>query len=263
MNKASRTILITLAAFGVYFLLDESFFSSLRGWLNHSIDLWGISHIITYIIIGLPIIIGTWLIHKDGRVYKYLGLDGGIIQAFIFGLLCTSPMFIGYALSYDFNYDFSLNRFLMAVLAAAFFEEFYFRGFLFGQLYRYTNWGFIPAVIIGAILFGAVHLYQGKEMSELLDIFLITFMGAVLYAWAYVEWNYNLWVPIFLHLLMNLSWELFSAGENALGGAASNLFRGATIALIIILTLAYKRRRAEKPAVNRNTIWMKRNQAGA
>jgi hypothetical protein len=56
---------------------------------------------------------------------------------------------------------------------------------------------------------------------------------------------------------MNLSWGLFSAGENALGGLYSNVFRIATIALIIILTVVYKRKSNKKFVVNKNTLWMK------
>ena len=86
-----------------------------------------------------------------------------------------------------------------------------------------------------------------------------TFMGSVFFAWLYVEWNFNLWVPVFLHMLMNLSWFIFSVSDNALGNVSSNLYRGLTIALSIILTLIYKKRKGEKLLVNRETIIIKKN----
>ena len=257
-----RTIVITLFAFGVYFIVDENYFRIIRGWINEQINQLGFSHIIAYIIVGIPIVLGTILIHRNNKILENWGLNKGIMKAFAFALLCTLPMFVGYMILSKFNADFSFNSLLITVISAAFFEELYFRGFLFGQIYRYTKWGFIPSVIIGAVLFGLVHLYQGTEIGEIIGIFLITFLGGILYAWVFVEWNYNLWVPIFLHLLMNLSWGLFSVGENALGGLYANVFRVATITLIIVLTIIYKRRIGENLRINKNSIWMKKIKTG-
>jgi predicted exporter len=97
-------------------------------------------------------------------------------------------------------------------------------------------------------------LYQGTELSELIGILLITFLGGILYAWVYIEWNNNLWVPIFLHLFMNLSWGLFSVAENALGGTYANIFRLITILLIIGLTIAYKIRAKLDFEINKRTL---------
>ncbi len=257
MNNTLRIIAITLLSFGTYFMINKSYFRTIRSWLDTHINQIGVSHIIAYIIVGAPIIIGTVLIHRNSKIFESWGLNKGILKAFAFALLCTSPMFIGYAILFPFNTGFSLTTLLATVIAAAFFEELYFRGFLFGQIYRYTKWGFIPSVIIGAVLFGLVHLYQGTEMGELIGIFMVTFLGGLLYAWVFVEWNYNLWVPIFLHLLMNLSWGLFSAGDNALGGVYANVFRIATITLIIVLTIIYNRRTGKGRRINKNTLWLK------
>lgn len=169
-------------------------------------------------------------------------------------MLCTMPMFIGFALLFDFNSNISLNRILVSVVAAGVFEELYFRGFFFGQLYRYTWLGFIPSVFLGAVIFGIVHLYQGEELGELISIFLVTSLGAILFSWVYVEWDYNLWVPICLHMLMNLAWELFSVSDNALGDVYSNIFRAVTITLIIVLTIVYKKRKGKPLSINKSTI---------
>ena len=34
-------------------------------------------------------------------------------------------------------------------------------------------------------------------------------------AWFYERWGFNLWVPFFLHCLMNLAWNVFAVGESA------------------------------------------------
>ena len=56
---------------------------------------------------------------------------------------------------------------------------------------------------------------------------------------------------------MNLSWEIFKVSENALGGVTSNVFRGATIAVAIVATIIYKKRKGMKLVVNKQTLWWK------
>lgn len=257
MNKTLQIVLITLLSFGMYFLVDGAYFYDFRNWFYGITGQLAISHIIAYSIVGIPVFLGTALLHPR-RFLESLGLDKSLVIGLGFSLLCTLPMFIGFALFFEINSEFSLDRILITVLAAAVFEELYFRGFLFGQIFRYTSWGFIPSVLAGALLFGLIHLYQGTSPYELVGIFLITFLGGILYAWVYVEWHYNLWVPIFLHLLMNLSWGMFSVADNALGGTYANIFRGITILLIIGLTIGYKLKRKESFRVNKRTLFKKR-----
>lgn len=87
---------------------------------------------------------------------------------------------------------------------------------------------------------------------------MVTFFGAVFFAWLYVEWNYNLWVPILTHTLMNLSWNLFEVDNSALGDVKANLFRGLTILTAIIFTIVYKKNRNEKLTVNKQTLILKK-----
>jgi membrane protease YdiL (CAAX protease family) len=159
MNKTNKVVLITLISFGSYFLIDEMYFKEIRQWLYKLIYQWGISHILAYFIVGSPIFIGTLLLHNKETFIHSLGLEKSLfLKGMLFSLLCTLPMFIGYVLLFDVDAEFSLNTFLITIIAAAFFEELYFRGFLFGQIYRYTNWGFIPSVFIRlvATLFFAI-----------------------------------------------------------------------------------------------------------
>jgi membrane protease YdiL (CAAX protease family) len=134
-----------------------------------------------------------------------------------------------------------------------FFEEWLFRGFLFGIVFRKAGWGFIPASLIGSFFFGLAHIYQGSEVLESVFIFLITGMGAAWFAWLYVEWDFNLWVPIFFHTLMNLSWILFEVSENALGGLGANVFRAITIALSVIITVKIAKKKGFN--VNKNNLF--------
>jgi uncharacterized protein len=257
MSRSLSVIVITLLSFGFYFFLSQAYFSELRIWINGFIQHLGTSHLLVYVIVSMPIVLGASIINEFKRCQTTLGLNRSILKGALFPLICTLPMFIGFWVFLPFNNALTAEDVLISGVAAAFFEEFIFRGFLFGQLFRFTKLGFVPAVLLGAFLFAAMHLYQSDDLSTLIGIFSTTFMGAVLFAWLFAEWNYNLWVPIFLHFFMNLSWMLFAVSENAFGGFYANIFRIITIALAIIGTLVYKRRKQLPMAINKETIWMK------
>jgi membrane protease YdiL (CAAX protease family) len=234
------------------------YFKEIREWFYELINQFGTSHIIAYTISGIPLFIGTLLISRKSSLFKSLGLNKSIIKGFLFALICTLPLFIGFSFVFDFNPNIAIDTLLISIVAAGLFEELFFRGFLFGQLFKNTTLGFIPSVVFGALFFGLMHLYQSDELSELIGIFLITFLGGILFAWVYAEWNYNIWAPIFLHMLMNLSWELFSVSDTALGGLYSNVFRLISIGFVIALTLVYKKKKGLKLEINKSTIWIKK-----
>ena len=135
------------------------------------------------------------------------------------------------------------------------------RGFFFGQLFKKTRLGFFPALILSALIFASLHLYQSNDPATMFGIFTTTFLGAGLFAWLYVEWDYDLWLPIGLHFFMNLSWELFSVADNAFGGWSANLIRGLTIVFAVGGTLLYKKYLKIPLAVNRETILIKNQSA--
>ncbi len=258
MNKSTKALLIIAISFGLYFVLDNMFFKDVRKWLFNLTNQLGISHIIAYLITGIPLFLGTLLIGRSTDFFQNLGLNKSIIKGFLFALICTLPMYIGFSVIFEFNPNIKVNTILIGVVSAGFFEELYFRGFLFGLPFRKTKLGFILSVLFGALYFGSLHLYQSTEFNELLGIFLITFSGGILFAWVYAESNFNIWVPVFLHMLMNLAWELYSVSENALGGIYPNVFRFLTIALVIILTIVYKKRKGIKLAVNKKTLLLQK-----
>ncbi|MDD5150464.1 MAG: type II CAAX endopeptidase family protein [Flavobacterium sp.] len=258
MSKTTKIIVITYLAFGIYFLLDGLYFNAIRESINQVIKNGGISHILTYIISGLPLYLGVILIHNKNKVTDSLGFLGSFWQGCYISLLFTLPMFIGFALMFKLNSEMNLDEFLIKVVAAAFFEELFFRSLLFGQVFRFTKMGFIPSVLFGALLFGFIHLYQSQEFYESIGIFAITFLGGILFAWVYAEWNYNIWIPVFLHLFMNLAAMTFSATENALGGIYFNVFRTITVLLVILGTIIYKMKKNSKLEVHRQNLWIKK-----
>ncbi|GLB53479.1 hypothetical protein NBRC110019_25200 [Neptunitalea chrysea] len=258
MKNTYRIILIVAIAFIVYVTGFRTFFSAWKNSIDLTIGSMGVSHIICYVLMGIPLFTGTLLITKGKGFFTGIGLKSNAIKGILITLGFTLPMGIGSAIFFNFNNYVKLDTILIGAVAAAFFEELYFRGFLFGLIFKNTKIGFIPAIFLGAVLFAMGHLYQSNNMETLIGIFTMTFMGAILFAWLYCEWNYNLWVAIGMHFWMNLFWMLFSVSEDALGDTMANVFRFTTIALAIGFTVIYKLKKGKKLEINRYTIWMKK-----
>ena len=253
LKQEHKAIIFTIVCFAVYLILKQ-YFSSLKQYLDVFTNNGLLSYILTYSIIGIPIYIGTYAINSKINIFKNLGLSHNPIKPFVFALLFSLPMFFGGLIFFEFNREISISNVIAGSIVVGFVEELFFRGFLFGQLFKYTKLGFISSIIIGAIIFAIGHLYQSQDTLELIGIFSITFMGAILFAWLFVEWNYNLWIPVFLHSLMNLAWHLFEMDDTALGGMLSNLFRGFTILLAIVFTIIYKKKRNQELIVTKGKL---------
>ncbi len=194
--------------------------------------------------------------------FKNILVEFRIHQGFTFGLLFSfitvSPMFISSAIIGHVSETINTTTLLHHTVGAGFMEELLFRAFLFGILFRRLQWGFIPAAVLGAVIFGLGHIYQGTSMLETAGVFAVTFLGAAWFAWLFIEWDENLWIPIFLHTFMNLSWILFDVSHNALGGLYSNIFRVITIAVSITLTVLYQKGRSGL-VINRKNLWVNRS----
>ena len=219
-----------------------------------------LGYFITYLVIGIPIFVGTIIVVGRRRFFSALGLSGNMLRGVLVALLFVSPMLIGSATIGTVTTDTSypvLAKLITGTIFAGFFEELYFRAFLFGLIFRNTKLGFIPAIILGAVIFAIGHLYQSDDNTVKLGIFMVTFLGSAWFAWLYTEWNYNIWVPIFLHTLMNASWMIFDISDTAAGNTYANIFRTATIALSIAFTVIYKLRKSKTLEVNRATVLLK------
>lgn len=173
-----------------------------------------------------------------------LGMSRPILPATLFAFIATLPMLVGYGLTGTATWNWSLV--LQGAIIAAFVEEVFFRGFAYRMLHERAGWGFWPAAVFTGVVFGLMHvpldnlLRLDLSANHLLTIAL-TAAGGVFYAWLYMRWKFNLWVPIFLHMFMNLWWMVFAAGDNAVGGMTANICRGLTIAAAVVLTLNAQR----------------------
>lgn len=198
-----------------------------------------------------------FLLHARRDIASSMGLSHGFGTGLLFavtlnyllaGLIpsgaATLPMIAGYAVIGEFDRELSADEAFTWIFIAGMFEELVYRGFVFGQLFRYARWGFLPAALLAALAFGSLHLYQGHDPVSALTAFGVTALGSIFFSWLYVEWNYNLWSVIWLHTLMNLPWIVFRVSTSgAVGDIGANALRLCTIILAIGLTVAYKRKR--------------------
>lgn len=190
------------------------------------------------------------------RAMAALGLAGRPLRAFAIALLATLPM-LG-ALAWHAPLTFTAETpaaLLRSAVLPGFGEELLYRGLLFGLLFRFAGWGFLPAALGAALLFGAAHLSQGGDPTEAAGIFALTALGSLWFAWLYVEWGYDLWVPVAFHVLMNAWWVLFPVADNALGPGWFVAVRLVVLALSVLVTLAMARRRGGLRLRGRAWLW--------
>jgi membrane protease YdiL (CAAX protease family) len=98
--------------------------------------------------------------------------------------------------------DMPLIMALQTVIIAPILEEILYRGLLFRTFYDYHKNG---AHIISAFLFGFAHIYSGLfrgDLTQIIHIIPYMIMGLA-FSYAY-EKRGNLYVPILMHMLVNL-----------------------------------------------------------
>ncbi|MDH5824682.1 CPBP family intramembrane metalloprotease [Luteimonas sp. RD2P54] len=196
------------------------------------------------------------LLAGPGRALAALGLHRSPLRALALALACTLVLPLGYAAIAGFAPpERPVLEAMRVALVPGIGEEVLYRAFLFGFLFRFAGWGFLPAALVGALFFGAAHLSQGHGWSEAAAIAALTGFGALWFAWLYVEWDYDLWVPVVFHVLMNLYWALFGVADDALGPLAATLLRLTVVALSVAVTLATARRRGGRAVRGRDWLW--------
>ena len=190
-------------------------------------------------------VLAVWLIRRAGSrdVIRELGLSAPILPGFLFALGVSLPMLIGLALTRSLTPHLQLLPILFLTVFSPFVEELESRGFGVRQFQRGTRWPFWVVVWPSVVLFGWSHVEKGENLLEMAGLFFLTGSGGLLFAWLIYRWQ-NLWVPVALHICMNLWWELFSVSRTAIGGWFPFALQSLTILLAILVTLSYKRSKA-------------------
>ncbi len=189
------------------------------------------------------VILTIILLHRFSfkNVLKDIGLVKPIIPAILFGIFATLPMWIAFSVTASLATHVSWNSVFFLTLISPLSEEVVYRGFAFGQIRRHANWGFWPASIIIAVVFGLGHLGINQDLGQSVGVFLITGVGGILFAWIYEKWDYNLWAPFWLHCLMNLNWQVFEVGNSAFAGWLPTTLQVLVAITAIVLTVFKKR----------------------
>lgn len=185
--------------------------------------------------------LGIYLLYRSGpaAIFRELGLAASVLKGLGFALVASSPTLVGFALTRKIAPGLVAPNLLFLTVFSPIIEELEFRGFGFSQLYRRARWPFWLAIVPPAVLFGLGHVEKGENWQEMAGIFLITGTGAGIFSWLLKEWQ-NLWIPIAMHICMNLWWEVFSVAKTAIGGWFPFALQTASILLAIVLTLVAK-----------------------
>jgi len=255
----ARSALISALVIGLYFLFNQFGLALYKwavpapeeGWrrlLASAILYYGIWTVL------VPLLAAMLVVGRRQSLAA-LGLNASIWAALKVGLISTAVLPLTYFLIAPFNLGDILYRVLGGALLPGIGEEILFRGMLFGLLFRFAGWGFLPAALLGAVIFGAEHLHQGNTLVELVGVFGITAIGALWWAWVYIEWDHNLWVPAAFHVLMNMYFALFDVAENALGGTAFILARAVVVVISIALTIRHAKTRGYYRITRGDLLW--------
>lgn len=185
-------------------------------------------------------LLAVWLMFRTGvrGALRALGLCASIPRAVVFALIASSPMLLGFALTRSLTPHLQLPALLFLTVLSPIVEEIEFRGFGVLQLKKRTGWPFWIVVWPSALLFGYGHVEQGGTLLESAGLFFLLTAGGVAFAWLAHRWQ-SLWMPVALHICMNLWWELFSVARTAIGGWFPFMLQNATILLAILMTLYY------------------------
>ena len=92
-----------------------------------------------HLTVCLPIVVVLFLLHRPKDFFHQLGLDGNFITGTVFALISTLPLFIVFPIIGEFNNVLTLDKLIRSTVIVALFEEIIFRGFIFGQLFRYCK----------------------------------------------------------------------------------------------------------------------------
>ncbi|TZF96248.1 CPBP family intramembrane metalloprotease [Chryseobacterium panacisoli] len=257
MSNSIRFFLIFILGFTAYYFFDAFFFKSIQAFSKNISHSKAVAHVTAYLITLIPLIITLKILLPKRNILDLFSLNKPIPKGFTLAFTGTLPMLIGYLIHFKVINKISFESLFINTLSSAFFEEIIFRAFLIGTLYRFTRIGFLSSALFGSLLFAQVHLYQSQNITELMEIFAITFLGSLFFAWVYFESEYNLWTPIFLHFLMNLYWEIFNVSENVSGNLYGNLYKLFSIIVVTALIIYFKRQNKVRFEITWKNLFIK------
>ena len=194
--------------------------------LSYALDL--IISVILLRTIGGVGIVRQWEAVGLGKPWRASALMGACLFIPV-ALLCLVLVGVADDARWDSN--------LFLGLYAPLIEEITYRGLATGVLILIAGWRFWSAALLPAAVFGLAHFSQGSGWEEVAGIVAITALGGLFFSWLYRRFGDNLWPAFILHAGMNLVWNTFHLGDNALGGMLGNGQRIAVVVGAILFAL--------------------------
>jgi uncharacterized protein len=182
--------------------------------------------------VGLAVCIAAaiWMYGRG----DHFAVRGKFIRGVAFGLIASSPMLVGLALTRSVRIDDTVALlFLAALFPLA--EEIVSRGFAFRLLWQREGWSWWMAAGMVAAVTGAAHVDKSQTAMEVFGLFALTGFGGFGFSWLLARWQ-SLWFPFGLHLFMNLWWDTFSVSRIAVGGWFPFALQMACIAAAVGIT---------------------------
>ncbi|KMQ66203.1 hypothetical protein ACM46_01175 [Chryseobacterium angstadtii] len=257
MSKNIRFFSIFILGFTLYYFFDFFCFKSIQTFIKETSGSKALAHTAAYSITLIPLIITLKILFPKKNTFSLFSLDKSILKGLFVAFIGTLPMLIGYFMYFKRVESVNFQSLFINTISSPFFEEVIFRAFLIGILFRFTGLGFISSILFGSLLFAQMHLYQSSNPTELMEIFLITFLGSVFFSWVYFEMDFNLWPAIFLHVFMNLYWEIFNIAENVSGNLYGNIFKILSIILVITVVIYRKQKHKTPFQITGKTLFIK------
>ncbi|WP_130617258.1 CPBP family intramembrane glutamic endopeptidase [Dyella amyloliquefaciens] len=186
---------------------------------------------------------------RDGRIRLagLLGLGAPGWRAPCLVLLSTAPFWISSAISGRISADLDLRALLFTALLFPLAEELVFRGFGFIFPRRALGWSVLPACLVQAFCFGAIHWLGLRGSDEAITVFCMTFLGGIVFAMLDALNGYTLWCGLAFHCSLNAAWSVFDlSGASGGWGWINNLLR---FACAIVAVLVLWRTKAKREAV--------------
>ena len=273
MNNSTKKALITLVSFVVYVLLSKLYYVQFWEVLSANIGDSHLSSFLVSLLLALPIAVGALLLGKAADFPRTIGLQGNIRQGLRVGwvalltfmLLIIIFSLVGLYALMIFLDIFTRSSLLFFTLLTVFLDAVIYQGFTFKNLFQHTRLGVLPIVLIIAlvpavtefIIFLSHPSYSGTSLWNtaafvgyiFTDALLLILLNTFWIAWLYVEWKMNIWVVIFVQMVVNLLYMCFH-----------NLYINALIiASVVIYTVIYKRKHKLPFEVNKDNLWVKKH----
>jgi membrane protease YdiL (CAAX protease family) len=189
--------------------------------------------------------LGLFVAHRlpPKALLAELGLLGQVGTGLGISFLASMPMLVTLAATSKINPHIVLGNTLLVAVFGPVCEEILFRGYVFRQLYRRAGWTFLGSIAVSAGVFGLAHfggLWGKISLGEAAGEIAVIAVGGAFFAWLLVRWDDNLWVPIGLHVSMNLWCEIFAC-DKAVGGWRNNIGRVLTVLVALMITIVRNR----------------------